>query len=146
MLCKILFPLFISITGGVTISDTTRIDTCQAVSDEATAQGVDPRLAVAIAWAESRWFPDVINKRSGARGPMQILPRYWCPSADGVWRIHEYGVRECDFIEGGVRALKYYVDHRKSLRSAVASYGYKGLKHPYVEEVLKLHRAAKTAK
>ena len=143
MICSILFATFIGITGGVFYDEDHRVSTCAAVMEEARKQGVDPRLAAAVAWSESRWYSGVTNKRSGAKGPLQILPRYWCPSKDGVWRIHEYGTRTCDYIEGGIRALKYYTTHRKTLRGAIASFGYKPLNHPYVNEVIKLHRGAK---
>ena len=146
MICSILFATFINITGGVYYDEDHRVETCAAVMSEAKRQGVDPKLAVAVAWSESRWYATVTNKRSGAKGPLQILPRYWCPSADGVWRIHELGVSKCNYLKGGVRALKYYTTHRKTLRGAIASFGYKPLDHPYVDEIIKLHRGAKSAR
>ena len=68
---------------------------CARVASTATALGVDPRLAVALAWSETRFRSDLVSS-VGAVGPMQIIPRWWCP-----------GGREtaCDTVAAGVRAV-----------------------------------------
>ena len=73
--------------------------TCLDVAREARAQGVEPTLAVAVAWHESR-FDAVAESSMGARGPMQAIPRWWCPrgTAEG-----------CDLTAAGVSALRSYL-------------------------------------
>ena len=81
----------------------------------ATAQGVDPQLAKAVAWAESR-FDRVRNSPRGARGPMQLMP------ATAV----QLGVTDiCDphaNIDGGVRHLKQLLMQFGNPLLAVAAY------------------------
>lgn len=74
-----------------------RAEVCVDVASEALHQGVDPVLAVAVAWRESAWTRGAVSK-AGAVGPMQVIPRFWCKS------------KPCDYIEAGVRALKYYTE------------------------------------
>lgn len=74
-----------------------RSETCQNVVVEASRQGVDPVLAASVAWNESAFIKSAVS-RAGAVGPMQVLPRFWCKSKD------------CDLVEAGVRALKYYTE------------------------------------
>lgn len=144
MYCSLVFGLFITITGGVFYDEDHRIETCTAVYQEAVRQGVDPDLAISVAWLESRWYASAKNKKSGALGPMQVLPKYWCPNKEGIWRIHEYGVRKgCNLTKAGVRALKYYTTTRKSIESALADYGNTSKKSAYVRQVKRLVRGAK---
>jgi len=144
MYCTLVFAAFIRITGGVYFDEDHRVETCAAVYQEAVRQGVDPDLAVSVAWLESRWYRNAKNAKSGALGPMQVLTKYWCPSKDGVWRIHEYGTRKgCDLTKAGVRALKYYTSTRKSIKAALADYGHTKEDSVYVEKTLELCRGAK---
>ncbi|MGR9202142.1 lytic transglycosylase domain-containing protein [Rhizobium leguminosarum] len=84
---------------------------------ERTAQsyGVDPGLAKAIAWVESR-FDRNSNSQQGARGPMQLMPA----------TASELGVKEiCDpasNIDGGVRHLKLMLEEFKNPILAAAAY------------------------
>lgn len=81
----------------------------------ATAQGVDPQLAKAVAWAESR-FDRVRNSPKGARGPMQLMPA----------TATQLGVTDiCDphaNIDGGVRHLKQLLMQFGNPLLAVAAY------------------------
>ena len=74
-----------------------RTQVCLDVANEATKQGVDPVLATAVAWRESAFLRKA-RSSAGAVGPMQVMPRFWCKS------------KKCDYIEAGVRALKYYTE------------------------------------
>jgi hypothetical protein len=84
---------------------------------ERTAQkhGVDPVLAKAIAWAESR-FDQNRNSDQGARGAMQLMPS----------TALELGVRDiCDpvsNIDGGVRHLKLMLEKFQNPILAAAAY------------------------
>ena len=48
---------------------------CLEVARTAQRAGIDPALAVAVSYVESRWT-DVTND-IGATGPMQVIRRYW---------------------------------------------------------------------
>jgi hypothetical protein len=81
----------------------------------AKAYGVDPELAQAIAWVESR-FDQTRNSPKGARGPMQLMP-------DTALSL---GVQDlCDpasNIDGGIRHLKALIDEFKNPLVAAAAY------------------------
>lgn len=44
--------------------------------DKATKHNIDPKLLMSICYVESTFKPNVINKKSGASGMCQLLPRY----------------------------------------------------------------------
>lgn len=73
---------------------------CQAVADEAELAGLDPHYVLALAYTESRFNPHAKSK-AGARGPVQILPKYHCPRGR---------LRGCDLIREGIRHLAHLVD------------------------------------
>jgi soluble lytic murein transglycosylase-like protein len=81
----------------------------------ATMHGVDPQLAKAVAWAESR-YDRVRNSPKGARGPMQLMPA----------TALELGVTDiCDpraNIDAGVRHLKQLLTRFGNPLLAVAAY------------------------
>lgn len=81
----------------------------------ATRLGVDEGLAVAVAWAESR-FDQQRNSEAGARGPMQLIPA----------TAQRFNVRDiCDpvqNIEGGVKYLRFLLDEFTNPILAVAAY------------------------
>ena len=85
---------------------------CVDVAREASDQGIDPWLAVAVAWTESRLIDGAYNRTVGASGPLQAVPKFWCPG----------GVREgCDLTAAGVRALVKYTS-RYGLSEGLARY------------------------
>jgi hypothetical protein len=69
---------------------------CVQVAEAAIEAGHDPFLFVALAHEESRYRSDAVSD-AGAIGPLQILPRYYCPNrtADG-----------CDPVAAGIRAFE----------------------------------------
>lgn len=73
---------------------------CQEVALAARAAGVPARLAVTLAWSESRFQVGAVSP-VGAQGPLQVLPRYWCPGgrAEG-----------CDLTMAGTMALRQLFD------------------------------------
>lgn len=87
----------------------------ELVARTAQAYGVDPGLAKAIAWAESR-FDRNRNSHQGARGPMQLMPA----------TASELGVNEiCDpvsNIDGGIRHLKLLLEEFQNPILAAAAY------------------------
>lgn len=72
-----------------------RQSVCTDVVKEALSQGVDPVLTAAVSFRESAFKRRAVSQ-AGAVGPMQVLPRFWCKK------------KNCDYIEAGVRALKFY--------------------------------------
>ncbi|WP_426124482.1 lytic transglycosylase domain-containing protein [Pararhizobium sp. PWRC1-1] len=85
------------------------------VGKTAQTYGVDPGLAKAIVWAESR-FDQTRNSDQGALGGMQIIPR----AALGLG-VHDI----CDpasNIDRGVRHLKLMLDEFQNPILAVAAY------------------------
>lgn len=143
MYCTLLFHLFISITGGYASDEDVRVMTCEAVYEEAELQGLDPIIAVSVAWMESRWVPDAHNRKSGAIGPLQMLPKYWCPDRHGEWHVNGEHVKTCNTVRWGVNALRYYVQRRKTLRRALSEFGYTKPDSKYVRLTLRLIEAAR---
>lgn len=89
----------------------------------AVADGVNPRLALAVAWQESGFQQDVVSS-SGAIGVMQLEP------ATARWLSGALGrplnpARLTDNITGGVELLRMLMNV-STTRTAVASY-YQGL-------------------
>lgn len=81
----------------------------------ATRLGVDEGLAVAVAWAESR-FDQQRNSEAGARGPMQLIP-----ATAQRFKVSDI----CDpvqNIEGGVKYLRFLLDEFANPILAVAAY------------------------
>lgn len=103
---------------------------CEQVSAAAYKAGVDEPLALAVAVEETR-LQHRPHKTSGARGPMQVLPKYWCPKKG-----------KCDYVEAGVDALKYYLDDSPSERRALQRYAGAGERaRNYAERVLRRVKA-----
>lgn len=83
-------------------------------------------LALAVAAEETR-FRHIRHKGSGAQGPMQVLPKYWCPKEG-----------PCDYIEASFKALDHYVTSSPSERRALERYAGAGKRaRDYAERVLK---------
>lgn len=104
-----------------------RVDICVRVAQQASLSNVDPALALAISWRESRLTKKHTPNSANCVGPMQIKYRYWCPDADGKWDISKAtGVlSSCDTIERGVFALDYYYKkHRGRLYDTLCDYGW----------------------
>ena len=89
-----------------------RISVCISVMDAAVEVGAPPNLAAAVAWHESR-FNDTAVSRAGAQGPMQVLPKYWCP--DGK-------LKDCDLLREGIRALSVYLAKYEDEKEALCHY------------------------
>jgi hypothetical protein len=73
---------------------------CQEVALAAKTVGGPIRITTTLAWSESRFFPERVSS-VGAVGPLQVLPRYWCPGG---------GVDRCDLTLAGALAVKTLVN------------------------------------
>lgn len=83
---------------------------CVDVALEAQSQTVPVDEALALAWAESRFQPNETSN-VGAKGPMQVLPKWWCEKK-----------KKCDYVEAGVRALKVFKRLFPGFKNAVCHY------------------------
>ena len=113
---------------------------CLDVSAAAELYGLDPRLAVAVAWVESR-LSAVAVSHCDAVGPMQVISRLHCEQVP------------CRYVEGidaGVRLLvRLLANGSRSARDALAAYncGVRGARlRPdacagYADRVLEIARA-----
>lgn len=86
------------------VAEPDRFQTCLAVGLTASGEGVDPSLAIALAWHESSML--WVTSRAGAVGPLQVIPRWGCPK-----------VGPCDLIRGGLYILKAHLRRRSTLAS-----------------------------
>lgn len=75
-----------------------RFSTCVDVGVEAIAGGVDPSLAVALSYTESRFNSSAKSNR-GAHGPLQVKPVFHCP---------DRRLRGCNLIKAGIGAIIRY--------------------------------------
>lgn len=101
----------------------TRTEVRQVIASTAHRHGVDPQLALAVAWQESGWQMHVVSS-AGAIGAMQVMP------ATGRWmsdmvgrRLHLRDLR--DNATAGVVLLRW-LDGQARRRVAIAGY-YQGL-------------------
>ena len=78
-----------------------RLKVCNRVAQKAISYGVDPALAIAVAFNESRFGKPTSSK--GAKGPLGVIPKYHCPKAP----------QKCDYVDAGVLALKKFIDRNK---------------------------------
>ena len=115
---------------------------------EATAQGVPPAFALAVAWQESGWQAAAVSS-AGAVGVMQLTR----PTADWVSRtmLHEKVILTDarSNVRAGVRLLKHYLArYHNDKRLALAAY-YQGqtaadrhgvyrITRPYIASILAL--------
>ena len=108
---------------------------CKEVVTRAEDMGVDPVLAVSVAYEESRFQRD-LESPSGAVGPLQAMPTYWCPR-EGA----------CNEIDAGLRALKYYVRRERGdeLRALTAYAGAGSRAVKYARRVLRRVKALRVA-
>jgi hypothetical protein len=105
-------------------ADPARAAVRRTVAGTAAHHGVDPQLALAVAWQESGWQMDR-RSSAGAIGAMQVLPDTgaWMSLYEGRrLRLHRLG----DNATAGVRLLGVLGDETGSRRRAVAAY-YQGL-------------------
>ena len=83
---------------------------CRDVATEAQRQNVPVDEALALTWAESR-FSYEPNKITGAQGPMQVLPKWWCKKKG-----------KCNYVRAGVTALKTFKKLFPPFKNAICHY------------------------
>ena len=95
------------------------------ITQAAYRHGVDPSLARAVAWQESRWSQTALS-HVGAIGVMQLMPstaRWFGPAVLGR-RINPHHMG--DNVEAGVAYIAWLLRRTRNERLAVGSY-YQGL-------------------
>ena len=95
--------------GNIPPGHDDRAAVCMEVGKVAEDLELPVALVVSVALEESRFVRDLKSK-AGARGPMQIIPRYHCPDPMGRHRPHKRAgvIAGCDLILDGVKALRWF--------------------------------------
>ena len=110
-----------------------RMQTCRAVAAAAIDGGIEPATLVAVAYVESGMKRNAVSK-AGAVGPLQVLPKYFCPKRGA-----------CDHIAAGVRAFKAWRSRSKTLSETLCKYnaGFKCGRagRRYARRVLRVRRS-----
>jgi LysM repeat protein len=102
-----------------------RGDVRQLIVEEASAMGVPPALALAVAWHESGWQQGVVSS-AGAVGIMQLLP------TTGDWVAEAMLGQPVDIndarsnVRAGVRLLAHYLGRYGGDRALVLAAYYQG--------------------
>jgi soluble lytic murein transglycosylase-like protein len=94
--------------------DPARAEVPRLVAEAAARHGVDPGLAAAVAWQESRFRQSAVSPK-GARGVMQLMPE----------TARDLGVDPSDLhanIDGGVSYLARQLRRFGDVRLALAAY------------------------
>jgi len=89
-----------------------RLETCFEVAINAEANGFDPVLLVSLTYEESRFHRGAVSQ-VGAQGPMQVMPKYFCPGGK---------VRGCNLVAAGMRAFATYRRRYKTERDVLCHY------------------------
>ena len=85
-----------------------RVDTCLEIARESIKMDIDPHLAIAIAYHESRLDKSVVSS-AGAVGAMQVKRVF-------------IDCKECTDIQAGLLALRYWLDRSSSVCDALGRY------------------------
>jgi soluble lytic murein transglycosylase-like protein len=91
-----------------------RVETCVAVHDKAAERGLDPIIAVSVAYQETGHRGWLVGK-ANERGAMQVIPRYSSKEC-------KRDLKRCDWIAEGITILKRWIAQKKSLGKALAHY------------------------
>lgn len=106
--------------------------TCERLADKSISNDIDPLLVLSVAVEESRLKNVTSNK--GAKGPLQVIPKYWCPKS--------VRNKPCDYELAGINALKYYLRKYGTEREAVTGYAGQGKRaRRYAERVLQRYNS-----
>ncbi len=89
-----------------------RVAVCRHVYNAAQEQGADPVLLAALAYSESKFAAHAVNRRTGALGPLQVMPRLLDdelgPVRTGVLLWKRWRARRAPSLVGAVCGFKGY--------------------------------------
>ena len=89
-----------------------RTAVCIHVGKAALDADLDPAVIISVAWYESALNPRAVSS-AGAVGPLQVLPRYFCPRKR---------VKGCDLTQAGIRAFKAWKKRYPVLKDTLCHY------------------------
>tara|TARA_Y100001938_G_C8089860_1_gene434386 strand:- start:2133 stop:2534 length:402 start_codon:yes stop_codon:yes gene_type:complete len=84
-----------------------RLLICESIYKKSSKAGLDPDLAISLAFHESG-FTNTTNKKTGAEGPLQV--------------IRKYTPKNLNPIDAGIYALKAWLKQKKDVCDAIAGY------------------------
>ena len=85
-----------------------RVDTCLEIAHESIKMNIDPYLAIALAYHESRLDKSVVSS-AGAVGALQVIRKF-------------IDCKECTDIQAGLIALRYWLDRSDNVCHALGRY------------------------
>lgn len=116
-----------------------RVRICNDVGIYARRRNIDPLLAIAISFHETRFT--YVESEKGAKGPLGVIPKWHCPKDKG---------KKCDYIEAGMNAIDKVLEASPDdlcLSLAIYNRGFYGKcergrpEYKYAQNVLKLYYA-----
>jgi hypothetical protein len=87
-----------------------KFNSCARLLQQAETQGLRPIVVGSLAYHESRFSHRVVSK-AGAKGILQVIPRYWCPARG-----------KCNYVQAGFKAWKTYLKRGTDLRDSLCLY------------------------
>lgn len=106
--------------------DKNQLEIADKIITKAQEMGVDPRLALSLAYVESNLNPASTSEK-GAVGIMQVMP-----ATGKMLGVEEKKLRDVDTnIETGLRYLKQGIDRYKDPQLAAVGYN-AGMDHPFL--------------
>lgn len=89
-----------------------KFNTCIEVYAAAEENGLDPILLSSVAYVESGFSSTAVSSK-GAVGPLQILPRYFCPKGKRAG---------CDYVQAGIDAFKAWNKRYPKIKETLCHY------------------------
>jgi len=106
--------------------DKNQLEIADKVITKAQEMGIDPRLALSLAYVESNLKPQATSEK-GAVGVMQVMP-----ATGKMLGVEEKKLRDVDTnIEVGLRYLKQGIDRYQDPQLAAVGYN-AGMDHPFL--------------
>lgn len=98
--------------GGIR-GKTRRLASCVELGQHTVENtSFDVFVVAALAYTESRFNKSAVSS-AGARGILQVLPKYWCRGSKST---------KCNYLSAGFRAWGYYRERSPTLREALCKY------------------------
>jgi len=85
-----------------------RVETCLEIVHESIKMDIDPHLAIALAYHESRLDKSVVSS-AGAVGALQVIRKF-------------IDCKNCTDIQAGLIALRYWLDRSDNVCNALGRY------------------------
>ena len=89
-----------------------RMKTCMEIAYAAEARNLGLTFVLSLAWEEAKFDSSAVSD-AGAYGPLQVLPKYWCPKRR---------LRGCNLIEAGLDAIEMLSGKYETLYEVACHY------------------------